>query len=518
MDEVHKALQEKLDALNKELEGKFESKDAAKEVAKQIDEIQSKLNEVEGFASKEEMENFKEDNEKAIKELKDIVEEQGKTIESQKRVIETKATKGFKEALKTSLEKGMAAPEYKTFMEKAKNGQASGSYSIPLSKDVSLGTGHSGTTEMSSAIASGVVVDTEETLLARRSFISSMIPNGSTGGEATVHFDEYYDYEDNVAMLGENTDLAESSFKTREKSEGAKRLGTEIMISRRMLNAIDYVQGRVLNTLPRKMMYLKDSQVINGNPTVNSNDLQGFYTAGNRRSFTDEIQQTLVAGNITSVENIGGFAAINLATTIDPLIHKDYLITIAGATAGTYNAQHTVTRFIGRRKLLLSIPYVAEADTSAWTAVADHPLRGTFDDANYKDVLSAAKLNLHFAEYMADTCIMNPYDKEILAETKGSDGHYIFNANKPMMINDMPIMTSNAIPRGTALVIDMANASQLWTVDGLSLNIITGATDASLGRSNKVSFQIQGEYIHTIYNPLLILTVDLDAARNALDA
>ena len=137
------------------------------------------------------------------------------------------------------------------------------------------------------------------------------------------------------------------------------------------------------------------------------------------------------------------------------------------------------------------------------------------EDPNLKDVLSAAKLNLNFGEFLADTTVVNPYDLEILAARKDTTGNYIFNADKDMTVNGMPIMTSNAIPQGTALVLDMANASQLWTVDGLRLNIIS-STDAGLSRTNRTSFQMQEELIHSIYNPLLVLRVDIAAAITAL--
>mgnify|MGYP003643004690 FL=1 len=505
-EDLKKELQDGLEKLKSDFS--TASKEDKKAADEQIKGLESKIEELDGMVSKEDVEEMKVEFEAVTAELKEAIEKQSLTLAKQEGLISSSDRRTWTEKLDVAVKNGLDTPEVKEFLENAKKGSKNGSMSIEL-KDVSLGGDYSGTTQMSAAIASGVVVNEPGTLLARKNFFHKMIPSGSTGGEAVVHFDRFYDWQDAAIMRSENGALTENQFKIQEKSEDAKRIGSETIISNRMLKSIDYVRSRVMTTMPARIAYRKDFQVLNGDGT--NNNLQGYLNAANSRSFTAELETSLAAGQVASIQDNGGF--VELTFTADQLIHKDYSVTIAASTS--YNGTFKVSEFLGRRTIVLNTPFTTGESTAAWTVLAVHPLTDQIEDPNLKDVLSAAKLNLNFGEFLADTTVVNPYDLEILAARKDTTGNYIFNADKDMTVNGMPIMTSNAIPQGTALVIDMANASQLWTVDGLRLNIIS-STDAGLSRTNRTSFQMQEELIHSIYNPLLVLRVDIAAAITAL--
>src|SRR5690606_30265720 len=119
-------------------------------------------------------------------------------------------------------------------------------------------------------------------------------------------FTEVYDWDRNAGVIGENGELAESTFKVREATVDAKRIGTHIPLSKRMLRSASFVVGHIMQKLPAMVKYQEDFQLLHGDG-AGDNVLGVFKKA---QDFTTLINTSITgaAGAVSSVASYDGGA------------------------------------------------------------------------------------------------------------------------------------------------------------------------------------------------------------------
>lgn len=501
-----KTIQEGIDKVksdfNDKLSGKI-SKEELQEVKTMFDDLNTKFAEQLSLNSAEQIEGLKSE----LATTKEVISKMDVQIKNSQEVGKV-SFKSFKEHLRHSVKEALSSPDVKDHLQKLEKGEKLQTLSLNL-KDVSLVNDYSGETPMAAATFSGRNVDQFETINPRRGFLTDLLPNESTDGDAFVMWTETNGYREGSKVLSENEESGESVFVVEEKNEGLKRIGDHVEMSGRLVRSLPFVTNQITRTLPRSLQYKKDEQIMNGNGS--GNNLTGLLP--NARDFVTEMEQNLIGGSITSITAYEDKTLINY--TGDNIIFRDFKVVISGSTNYTAVEGYSVVNFFGKNAIVIDAPFVPEV-TTGWSIVATHPMFKTEEKPTLVDVLNAASLSLNFNEGFASTAIVNPADYLIDKASKKTNDGYVYNSESLELLTDLNIRVHNSIPRGQALVLDAEQATAIWTSTGMQLNIITGATDSRLAKTNKVGFYLQEELLQTIYNKELLLKVDIDAAKTAL--
>lgn len=497
-----------------ELLGKIDGKisDFKSEMQQQISDFkagaitQEKFD--EGFNSllekmkEHDSEKYKEFQEK-LNEFKQVAKEQGEELTKLKNGSGSGVQKlnPFKTALKEKLE----SEEFKNYVD----GGAKGKLSFDL-KQVSITDDYTGTSRTHITFRDPNVIDHPkvERLNIRDLMMVSPIDM------PFLAFIEVYDWDRAANVVTENGVLQESAFKLREATVDAKRLGTHVDISKRMLKANQFLMNHLMTRLPAQVKYHEDFQLLFGDGT--GNNLQGLFDDG--QDFTTVVNTTITgaAASVSSVAsyNSGAGAIITFATPQNQLQNGD-TITIANATASVYNGSHTVI-VLDPQRVLITVTYAAEADTSAWTWTSANAFKDSIDNAQELDVIKVAKTLITQQEYMPTGIVLNPVDVTKMELLKGSDEHYLSverMENGIMMIGGVPVVETTAMPAGRFLVGDFMMGAALAEFTGLTLEF-SESTQEKL--KNTVEAIIYEEILFPIYNKFMFVTGTFSTAITAI--
>ena len=119
-------------------------------------------------------------------------------------------------------------------------------------------------------------------------------------------------------------------------------------------------------------------------------------------------------------------------------------------------------------------------DGLAFTTSSGGLFYQSVESANEFDVIVVALNQLAVLNYQADTIIMNPTDFHKIVLLKSTANEYLRNQiiqGLQPAINGVPITLNTAMPAGKFLVGNLAQSTQLWVRDGLSLEFARQDSD-----------------------------------------
>lgn len=441
--------------------------------------------------------------EEALEKQKEISKKQGAELAKYKEggALAGQKLSPFKKALKETL----GSKEFKAYAENGGKGKCS----FEL-KAVSITDDYTGTSRTHITFRDPNVIDHPkvERLNIRDLMMVSPID------EPFLAFIEVYDWDRQSNVVTENGVLQESSFKLREATVQAKRLGTHVDISKRMLKANQFLMNHLMMRLPAQVKYHEDFQLLFGDGT--GNNLDGLFHDG--QDFTTTVNTTVTgaAGDVASVETYnGGTQAIITFTSEQNQLQNGDSITIANATAGVYNDTFSFV-LLDPKRILITVAYVAEADTSAWTFTSANAFKDSIENAQQLDVIKVAKTLITQQEYQPTGIVLNPVDVTKMEVLKGSDEHYLSierMENGIMMIGGIPVVETTAMPAGKFLVGDFMMGAALAEFTGLTLEF-SESTQEKL--KNTVEAIIYEEILFPIYNRFMFVTGDFSTAITAI--
>ena len=268
-------------------------------------------------------------------------------------------------------------------------------------KAVSVTSDHTGT-----VLISDIRMNVNDIPL-RKTHIRDLMSVTPTAG-AQIVAPKVTDYTDaftqGAIMVAENTEAGLSVFKTEESTWSLKRIARAMEISKRYFktNGLTWVMSWILNRLPDQVQFVEDFQMLFGDGAGNNldglnQDSQQFGT----------LTGTYAAADVSSVATYdGGTKAILTFAAAHALKNGDS-VTFANATAAVYN--HAFTNIIVQNQfsIIITVAYVAEANTAAWTGTWYSYWYQSIESAQEFDVLTVAKALLNAGEYEATAAVLH---------------------------------------------------------------------------------------------------------------
>ena len=157
-------------------------------------------------------------------------------------------------------------------------------------------------------------------------------------------------------------------------------------------------------------------------------------------------------------------------------------------------------------------------DGTAFTTSSGGLFYQSVESANEFDVIVVALNQLALLNYQADTIIMTPTDFHKIVLLKSTANEYLRNQiiqGLQPAINGVPITLNTAMPAGKFLVGNLAQSTQLWVRDGLSLEF--ARQDSDNFTKNFVTVRAQERVALTTYTPNGIVQGTFSTAKTALE-
>ncbi|WP_421809057.1 phage major capsid protein [Flagellimonas sp.] len=503
--EQEKALLAKIKEQNKEQIAEF------KEEFKQLmQDSKSGVISEEAFNTKfdelsKKLENFDPEAYKKFQETLEGYEEKLKAQGTEIKKLKDGGTLGKGNSLKEKLEEVVKSDDFKEFVESG--GKKKASFSL---KAVSVTDDYTGTSLVHITSRDSRVVDHPQVQRLNIRDLLTVMP----ADLPYLAFIEVYDWDRQVGVNTENGELAESSFKIREATVDAKRIGTHVPISKRMIKSAAFVVNHLAQRLPAQVRYYEDFQLLHGDGA--GNNVSGIFKVASDFATLIDTALTGSAGAVASVASYDGGAKAIVTFAANQLINNGDKITFANATHTGYNAEF-IAKVISPKQILIDKSYTAEADTSAWTFSVSSPFKDAIDAAQEIDVLKVAKTLVTVQEYTANGIVLNPVDATKIETLKGTDEHYIDVQrleNGVLTIGGVPVVETTAMPAGKFVVGDWAMAAALGQFSELTLEF-SESTQEKL--KNSVEAIIQEEVLFPIYNKYMFVTGDFTTGKAALE-
>lgn len=502
--EDEKALLEKIKSQNKEQIDSFKE-----EFKKLMIDSKSGLINQETFDAKfkelsEKLEKFSPETFKAFSDKLDDYQEKLKAQGTElQKLKDGGRLPGADSGLKKALQSALESDGYKEFAEgKSKK------FAVPI-KTVDITSSYTGTSLAHITQRDGRVVDHPQVTRLNIRDLLTVMP----ADLPYLAFIEVYDWDGYATAMSENGELTESSFKVRESQVDAKRIGTHIPLSKRMLKSVAFILSHLLKRLPAMVKFTEDFQLLWGDG--NGNNVKGIFKVA--RDFATVINTALTgaAASVASVATYDGGAKAIVTFAENQPINNGDKITFASATEATYNATFTAI-VINPKQIMIEKAYVAEADTSAWTFTVASPFKDAIEAAQEIDVLKVAKTVVTVAEYTATGYVLNPVDATKIETLKGTDEHYLDVQRLPngvLTISGLPVVETTAMPAGKFACGDWAMAAALGQLQEMTLEF-SESTQEKL--KNTVEAIIQEEILFPIYNKYMFVTGDFTTAKAAI--
>ena len=238
LDALQAKAQEAFDNLKKEVITKAE-------LETKLTEVSNEIKAIKGF----------DDSvlTKAIADLKKQADEIGIELSKVKQIgAKMENPKTLAEGVKEFLNN----PEIKSYIE---NGAKGTSIGVKTLVDMTMANAVTRPTTPYNQLLGGLPVYAPE----RKISMTDIIPVGTTTSE-TVTFNQEYEFEDGVTTLTENQATGKSSFKLRPANLTAGRIGTHLIVSKRMLKNEAYLMSHISSRIPQKIKKAEDAQILNG--------------------------------------------------------------------------------------------------------------------------------------------------------------------------------------------------------------------------------------------------------------
>lgn len=477
-------IQQMLEKLKSDIEGRFLTTEAAKA------RIETILDEI---VAKKGLDKFG-DLETQLKELKENIAKLSLVIEKSKQ----QTGNDTRIPLAKAVNDIFTSESYKQYA--ANNGKGV-SQTFEL-KSVSLTNDYTG---------SVMVTETRDRLAyepENRLNIRDLIPGGTTD-MPTIVSAEVTSWNDGVGMLSENGTPTESDFKTAEKTFVVGRIATFIKISKRMMKSTSYLVRHATKTLPKKIRYQEDFQILFGDGL--GDNLNGLM----KQIPTLTLDGTTgAAGSIASIASYNGGAQTIVTFAALHGLRSGFTITFASTTG--YNSTYNVTIVNGMR-ILIDAAYSAQA-TAAWTYSTKHPFYHEVDNAQEADCLKVALGAIEFKESSATGGILNPADATRIELLKDSTSQYIRTSivrkNGVLYIDNFPFILTTAMPAGQFVVGDFQQSIEIADYTPLSIYF---TDDVSYKLNNQVAMIAEAEMILAVYNKYMFAKGDFKTLKAQLE-
>jgi len=468
-----------------------------------IDEetFKSKLKAITDKLEKFDAEKFEKFQE-SITKLEGIVKEQGTKMKAIGEPGSSKQSSG----LRKEIEDIQKTDDYKDFVDS--NGKKKASFEL---KTVSITDDYTGTSLVHITTRDPRVVDHPQVVRLNIRDLLTVMPTDLP----YLAFTEVYDWDRAVSVNSENGTLAESAFKVRESTVDAKRIGTFVTISKRMIKSAKWVLNHLMQRLPAQVKYYEDFQLLWGDGA--GNNVTGIFKVADDFATLINTAITGAAGSVTSIATYDGGDKTLVTFTANQLLNNGDTITFAVTTGGTYDGAH-IAKVISPTQFIIEQDFTADANVLAnWTFVVNSPFKLAIEAAQQIDVLKVAKTLVTQQEYTANGIVLNPVDATLIETLKGSDEHYIDVKrleNGVLTISGVPVVETTAMPAGNFAVGDWAMAAALLEFSSLVLEF-SESTDEKL--ANQVVAIIQEEVLFPIYNKYMFVVGDFTTAIEAIN-
>lgn len=157
-------------------------------------------------------------------------------------------------------------------------------------------------------------------------------------------------------------------------------------------------------------------------------------------------------------------------------------------------------------------------DGAAFVTGAGGAFYQSIESANEYDVLVAALNQLALANYSADTILLNPTDLHKIILLKSTANEYlrqqVFSGVQPSIMG-IPVTVNTAVTAGKFLVGNLAQATQLWIRENLSVSF--SREDSTNFRDGFVTVKAQERAALTNYLPNAIVQGTFSTAKTALE-
>lgn len=157
-------------------------------------------------------------------------------------------------------------------------------------------------------------------------------------------------------------------------------------------------------------------------------------------------------------------------------------------------------------------------DGTAFVTGASGAFYQSVESANEYDVLVAALNQLALANYQADTILLNPTDLHKIALLKSTANEYlrqqIYTGLTPQIMG-VNITANTAVTAGKFMVANLAQATQLWVRENLSVEF--SRDDSDNFTKNLVTVRVQERVALTNYLPNAIVQGTFSTAKTALE-
>ena len=134
-------------------------------------------------------------------------------------------------------------------------------------------------------------------------------------------------------------------------------------------------------------------------------------------------------------------------------------------------------------------------------------------NANYMDVIVCAMLQARQQEYVANVILLNPADVDKMIITKNSQGTYLTPnvfSGAQFMINGVPVIANTAVPVGSFLVGDFANAAFLWDRQDLAMRFYE--QDGTNVQKGLITIELSERVALAVFRPSAMITGTFAAA------
>lgn len=185
-----------------------------------------------------------------------------------KKAASNAAPRSLKSALESMINEGA--------IEQVRKGNSSRSSFEIKAGDMTIANSYTG------VVAAETVVPQFKFDPSRAVHIRSLIPLGSTDGNV-IRFPKESAYDDGAGVAAGGTAVGQSDFDITATSVNVEKLGTFMRITEEMLNDTPQLTAYLSARVPGKVLSAEDNQILNG--TGASNQLDGFFTAGNSAAF-----------------------------------------------------------------------------------------------------------------------------------------------------------------------------------------------------------------------------------------
>jgi HK97 family phage major capsid protein len=185
-----------------------------------------------------------------------------------KKAASNAAPKSLKSALESMINEGV--------IEQLRKGNSSRTTFEVKAGDMTIANSYTG------VVAAETVIPQFKFDPSRATHIRSLIPLGSTDA-AVIRFPKETAYDDGAGVAAGGTAVGQSDFDITAVSVNVEKLGTFMRITEEMLNDTPQLTAYLSARVPGKVLSKEDQQILNG--TGASNQLDGFFTAGNSAAF-----------------------------------------------------------------------------------------------------------------------------------------------------------------------------------------------------------------------------------------